>query len=212
MHLDGEFSASDDIVSRVSRGIVLGPLLHIFYTSELFYIIGSYIVGYADDTAIHAVIPRQLSRAQVMKSLNHNLAAIDPRCVKWHMRHNSKKTKCMVVRGSLTNAPGYGDLTLCDAEIEEVKRLFILEIISDSKLTFDTHLHEVVSKAAKSVGAVRRAGNLVDCPLVLNSDFNTYVFSILCSRVDVIFRVSFEFAEQGCSQCGKIVGLRNLVV
>ena len=61
-----------------------------------------------------------------------------------------------------------------------------LGVTLDSKLTFDTHLHEVMSKAAKSLGAVRRAGK-VDCLLVLKSCFNAYVLSNLeyCALVQI---------------------------
>ena len=49
-------------------------------------------------------------------------------------------------------------LTLSDAELEEVKGLRILEVTLDSKLTFETYLREVVSKAIWSPDVVRQAG------------------------------------------------------
>ena len=82
MRLDGKVSASEDVVSRVSQGSALEPLLFILllfilYISELFHIVGNYIVGHANDTTIYAVIPRPLSRPQVMGPLNQDLAAIN---------------------------------------------------------------------------------------------------------------------------------------
>ena len=55
----------------------------------------------------------------------------------------------------------------------------------DSKLTFETHVREVVSKEVKSLEVVRRAGKLFDCPRVLKSYFNAYVLSNLkhCASV-----------------------------
>ena len=44
MRLDGKVSASIDVVSGVLPGSVLGPLLFILYTSELFHIVGNHIV------------------------------------------------------------------------------------------------------------------------------------------------------------------------
>ena len=55
------------------------------------------------------------------------------------MKLTPKKTKSMVVSRSRTIAPVTGNLTLCDAELEEVESLSILVIILDSKFTFEAH-------------------------------------------------------------------------
>ena len=93
MRLDGEVSESAGVVSGVPQGSDFGPLLFILYAFELFHVVGNHIVGYTDDTirTIYAVIPRPLSHPQVMESLNQDLAAINSRCLKWHVRLNSKK-------------------------------------------------------------------------------------------------------------------------
>ena len=75
--------------------------------------LGNYIVHYADDRTIYAVIPRPLLRPQVIEALNQNLATISSRCLKWHMRLDPKKTKTMVVSRSRTIATGYGGIALC---------------------------------------------------------------------------------------------------
>ena len=53
----------------------------------------------------------------------------------------------------------------------------ILKLTQDSKLTFKTHFHKVVSKAARSLGVARRAGKSFVCPCVLKSCFHVYVLS-----------------------------------
>ena len=75
MRLGGKVSASVNVVSGVPQGRVLG--LFILYTSELFHIVGNHILSYANDTTIYAVIPRPLSRRQVMESRNQDMAAIN---------------------------------------------------------------------------------------------------------------------------------------
>ena len=90
-----------------------------------------------------------------MEPLNQDLATINSWCLKWHIRLNPKKTKSMVVSRSLTIASSYSDFTLGGAQLEEIKSLRVLGITLDSKLTFETHLREVVSKAARRVGVVR---------------------------------------------------------
>ena len=125
MRVDGKVNMSINVISEVPHGRILGPLLFILYTSELFHIVGNHIVGYADNTTICAVIPSLLSCPQVMELLNTYLAAIHSWCLKWHIRRNPK-TKSMVCSQSRTIASGYGDLTLGGAELEELKSLPIL--------------------------------------------------------------------------------------
>ena len=81
----------------------------------------------------------------------------------------------MVINWFLICALRYGDATLGGAELEELKSLRILEATLDSKLTFETHLREVASKAARSQGVMSRAEKLLDCSRVLKSCFNAYV-------------------------------------
>ena len=73
--LNSKPSASVDGASGVFQDIVLGLLLFILYTSELFHPVGNHNVGYANDATIYAVISQPLSRPQVMESLNQDLTA-----------------------------------------------------------------------------------------------------------------------------------------
>ena len=57
--------------------------------------------------------------------------------------------------------------------------LRILEVTFDSKLMFEMHLRQVVSKAANNLGIVRRAGMIFDCPRMLKGSFNVYALSRL---------------------------------
>ena len=124
MHLNGKVRVSVDVVSGVVQSSVLVPLLFIWYTSELFYIVGNHMVGYAHNTTIYAVIPRLLSRPQV-ESLNRNLGS-NPLLV-FEVAHeaNPKQMKSKVISRPRTYAPGYGDLTLGSTELEKIKSLRI---------------------------------------------------------------------------------------
>ena len=74
------------------------------------------------------------------------------------MRLYPKKKKSMVVSRSRISDPCYGDLTLGGAELEEVQILRIRKVTLDSMLSFENHLRKIVSKAARNLGVVRRAG------------------------------------------------------
>ena len=94
MRLEGKVCAYVGVVLGVPQDSVLEPLLFILYIFKFLHIVGNYIVGFADDTTIYSVIPRSLSRPQLLKSLNHDLAVIDSWCLKWHIRLNPKKKIC----------------------------------------------------------------------------------------------------------------------
>ena len=96
------------------------------------------------------------------------------------MRLNPKKTRSRAVSRSRTIAAGYADLTLGSGKIGEAKSLCILEVALVTKLTFEFHLRNVVSKVARSLGVV-----FYPCFIQLG---------VLCPRVDVIGGVSFGFA------------------
>ena len=90
-----------------------------------------------------------------------------------------------MVSRSRTYDPGYGDLSFCGAEFKEVKCLRILRVwdlfewSSVERSHIETYLSEAVSKAARNLCVVRRAGKLFDCKRVVKSYFNAYVSSSL---------------------------------
>ena len=55
--VDGCRSKLVNVVSGVPQGGVLGPLLFLRYTSELFSILENNLSGYADDSTLMAVVP-----------------------------------------------------------------------------------------------------------------------------------------------------------
>ena len=68
-----------NVVSDVSQGSVLGPLLSLLYTSEHFSILENKMISYADDYILLSVVPSTGVRVTVPESLNHDLGKVSER-------------------------------------------------------------------------------------------------------------------------------------
>ena len=75
---------------------VLGPLLFLLYTSELFSILENKLIG-ADDSTLMAVVPSPGVRVAVAESLIRDLGRVSEWCYLWGMKLNASKTKTMIV-------------------------------------------------------------------------------------------------------------------
>ena len=84
---------------------VLGPLLFLLYTSELFSILENKLIGYADDSTLMAVVPSPGIRVAVAESLIRDLGRVSQWCDLWGMKVNASNTKTMIVLRSCTMHP-----------------------------------------------------------------------------------------------------------
>ena len=78
--VDGCRSKLVNTVSGVPQGSVLGPLLFLLYASELFSILESKLIGYADDSTLIAVVPSPGLRVAVAESLSRDLVKVCEWC------------------------------------------------------------------------------------------------------------------------------------
>ena len=68
--VDGCRSKLVNVVSGVPQGSVLGSLLFLLYTSELFSILKNKLIGYADASTLMAVVPSPGFGVAVAESLS----------------------------------------------------------------------------------------------------------------------------------------------
>ena len=82
------------------QGSVLGLLLFLLYTSELFSILENKLIGYADDSILIAVVPSQGVRVAVAEFRRRDLVMVSEWCDLWGMKSNASKTKTMVTHNA----------------------------------------------------------------------------------------------------------------
>ena len=68
--VDGATCEWIPIASGVPQGSVLGPLLFILYTSEMFELVEYRLYAYADDSTLLAVVRKPADRPAIAASLN----------------------------------------------------------------------------------------------------------------------------------------------
>ena len=74
--VDGQFNEYRKVISGVRQGSILGPLLFILYTHDMWFGLENILVSYADDNTLLARIPYPNMRSDVAESLNRDLSKI----------------------------------------------------------------------------------------------------------------------------------------
>ena len=72
---------------------------------------------------------------------------------------NVNKTKAMLLPPKHQQCPADILIRCCDSTLSIVNEYNYLGVIVDSTLSWEAHVDSVVSKVAKKIGALRRAGN-----------------------------------------------------
>ena len=126
--VDGCRSKLVNVVSGLLQGIVLGPLLFLLYTLELFSILENKLIGYADNSTLMAVVPSPGSQVTVAESLNRDLVRVNSWCDLLGMKLNASKTKTMIVSRSCTIHPQSPPLTIDGTVLKEYDNLDILGV------------------------------------------------------------------------------------
>ena len=114
------------VASGVPKGSVLGPLLYILYTHDMWFGLENILVSYADDATLLARIPSPDTRSDVTESLNRDLSKISTWCNLWGMRLNPNKTQSMIINRSKTVFPPHLDLLVGSTSLNSCEFFKIL--------------------------------------------------------------------------------------
>ena len=198
-----------NIVSGVPQGSVLGPLLFLLYTSELFSILENKLIGYADDSTVMAVVPSPGARVTVAESLNRDLVRVNAWCDLWGMKLNASKTKTIIVYRSRTVHPQPPPLTIDGTVLKESVDLDILGVTFDSKLTFEKPLRSVSRAASQKLGILRKSWRVFDDRLLIGRCFWVFVLPVLeywsavwCSAADTHLKLLDRVVRRACFLAG----------
>ena len=166
---------------RVLQGSVLGPMLFILYTYDMWFGLENILVSYADGATLLARIPSPNWRSDVTESLNRDLSKISTWCNLWGMRLNPNKTQSMIVSRSRTVFPPHPHLVVGSTYLNSCEFFKILGVMFDSKFTFERHIRSISSSVAQKIGLLRKSFRIFGDHDVLLRCFNSFILP--CSPV-----------------------------
>ena len=153
-------SAPTSCSRGVPQGSVLGPLLFLLYTRKAPEVLSATktikSVLFADDILIYC-------SGKTPTTLAAYLSEAATRLGTWLAERglciNVNKTKAMLLPPKHQQRPADILIRCCDATLSIVNEYKYLGVIIDSTLSWEAHVDSVVSKVAKKIGTLRRAGN-----------------------------------------------------
>lgn len=169
--VNGQFSSGFEVKSGVPQGSVLGPLLFLLYINDMPYCIQNAECRlYADDTLLCMDIGKGASGA-----LQNNVWALGDWAKRWGMMFNPKK--CLHLR--LGNNIASFDLTLNEVVIPKAKQMKYLGLTFESNIKWNEHIHNIVKKANKILGMIKRCLGTSSNSKTCMTSFNSVVRPIL---------------------------------
>ena len=168
--VDGYRSKQVNVLSGVPRAGIWASscTLFLLYTSELFSILESKLIGYADDfTLMAVVVPSPDVRVTVAEFLIRDLRRVSEWCDLRGMKLNASKTKTMIVFKSRTMHPQSPPLTIGGTVLKECDDPLILGVTFDSKMTFEKHIRLVSRADSQRLGILRNSRRVFHDRLLL---------------------------------------------
>ena len=151
-------------VSRgVPQGSILGPTLFNVYLRDLPRLAetaGSKLLMFADDKTVYSSDPSkarsEAKLSSALEILNNHLGSIG-------MQINTDKTVVMQIHPKRATGSQQQQqrqqlqITLSNVTLGEVESTRCLGVVVDNKLSFDQHINNVVRKASRKIGVLRRS-------------------------------------------------------
>ena len=150
--IDDILSTFQSLISAVSQGSILGPILfNIFLNDLLTTLENSEIYNFADDNTISSI-------SKEKQALLTTLEKDSEKAIDWFRRNNMivkpEKFQSMILRRS-GNSDAH-TIEIDGNKIETTNSVDLLGIHIDNKLTFDDHIFTLCNKASMQLNAIGR--------------------------------------------------------
>ena len=161
--LNGQNSSSTNVHAGVPgsipQGSILGPLLYLIHINHLLYNLTSNAKLFADDISLFSVV----CDVNTAKALNNDLKKANDWAFQWKMSFNSDRSKQAqkVIFSHKLKRQTHPSLVFTNNNVSQTFCQKQLGVILDFKLTFEGHLDNILAKANKAVGFLRKLRNLL---------------------------------------------------
>ena len=153
--VDGEASSFVKVNSGVPQGTVLGPLMFLLFINDIHENLDSTLRLFADD----ALLYRSINTMNDTIILQNDIDKLVSWSKTWQMQFNV--TKCHTMKISRKKEPVLIDYYINGQKLSPVKNHPYLGVMLSNDLRWNSHVENIVAKANKSLGFVRR--NLYPC-------------------------------------------------
>ena len=152
--LNGQCSGWGDISAGVPQGSILGPLFFLVYINDRTMDLKCNVKLFADDTSLFTTVQDPNTAASDM---NHDLELIKKWAHDWRMSFNpdARKQAVKVIFSRKNKAVDHPVIVFNNTPVKVVDEHKHLGMFLDSKLSFSTHIKEVISKTRKGIGMLK---------------------------------------------------------
>ena len=174
----GELSREVVVSSGVPQGSHIGPVLFLLFINDVVSCFThSDTLLYADDLKFYSIVDSGINSLQGELDGFSNWCQVN--CLTLNIQ------KCKVIRFTKSSSPIQRDYFIGDSKLELVTTINDLGVIFDSSLTFNAHIEQMVLKAFRMLGFIKRHTKHICDTKAISCLYNCLVRSILeyCSVV-----------------------------
>ena len=196
VHVNGAHSEWANVTSGIPQGSVLGPILFVLYINDLPSNINSNVYMFADDTKIFNNIKSPEDQVILQKDLDILAKWSD----KWLLRFHPNKCKVMHLGKPLDQQYVYtlntNDIPYAIEYIVEEKDI---GVVIDSKLEFENHIHQKISKASSIMEIIRRSFTTLN-----TTNFTSLYKALVRSNLEYASCIWFPYKQKHIEAIEKV--------